>query len=112
MATYLIANEITITRQEGDTADIEFELDEVLDISTLNPYFSVQTYKGIEILTKEPADFLKIGQELTCFITEEDTKGKAGNYRWELELVNGSTVITVGRGDFIIVKELITETRH
>lgn len=112
MATYIAGSDITITRQEGDTADLQIFVPSVIDISTFDIHFSVFTYAGTLLFKKELTDWVKDGQLITANITEGDTVAAAGNHRWELEISNPTNIYTIGRGNFVIKKQLIKDRRH
>lgn len=104
MATYLIANEIDITRQEGDTADIVFTVPVSMSLSGATVIFQVLDNKGNVLIEKTPTP---AGQNITVLLEPTDTKGHYGNKRWELEITKTGNIYTIGKGDFIIVKEQI-----
>jgi 2-keto-4-pentenoate hydratase/2-oxohepta-3-ene-1,7-dioic acid hydratase in catechol pathway len=104
MATYLIANEIDITRQEGDTADIVFTVPETLSITGATAIFQVTDAKGNIIMTKTPTP---VGQVITVPLAPTDTKGYYGSKLWELQITKSGSIYTIGKGNFIIVKERI-----
>jgi len=112
MATYLIKEDIDITRQEGDTADIEFTVPAMLDLVSY-PIVKFQTkkkYGGTIILDKTVGSGLAVaGQVVTVTLDSVDTKGvNRGTFKWELEISNTTPeIITIGRGTFDVVKELI-----
>jgi hypothetical protein len=110
MATYLIKKEITITRQEGDSADIVIVVPNVIDMSLYDAQFQVRdtTLRRLIISKTSNAGISIAGQTLTIPLATDDTKNKAGKHRWELQLSNNTPeIITIGRGTFIIVNELI-----
>lgn len=104
MSTYLIAAEKTITRQEGDDADIVIIIPDEFSMTGATVIFQVEDTKGNVIFTKTPTPALQI---ITITLAAGDTKGKYGNKRWELQVTKDSKITTLGRGDFIIVKEMI-----
>ena len=104
MATYLIANEITITRQAGDLADITFAVPDVLSMSGKTAKFQVFDKNRNAIIEKEHPNLTVNGQTITIPLLPDDTKDKSGTYYWELEV---SSPITIGHGQFIITKTLI-----
>jgi len=110
MATYLIKKEKTITRQEGDTADIVIVVPDVLDMANYDAEFKVFSTQRRELISKKTAagSAAKDGQTITIPLASADTKGQAGKHRWEMQLVNDTPeVITVGRGAFIIEREYV-----
>ena len=104
MSTYLIQSEIDITRQEGDDADIVFNVPAEFSLTDATVIFQVQTSKGTLIFEKTPTPSLQV---ITITIDAVDTKGYVGTKRWELQVTRSGKITTIGRGDFIIVKELI-----
>ena len=109
MATYLIKREITITRQEGDTADVVIVVPEVINMENYNARFAVKDNIGKTVFEKnsENSEMTITGQTITIPLLVADTKKKAGKHRWELQISNETEVITIGRGVFVIVNELI-----
>jgi hypothetical protein len=110
MTTYIVAEEITITRQEGDHADVTIVVPASLSMVSATAKFQVNSAKGTLIFLKSSATTgLDINaQTITVTILPADTKGKSGTHRWELEITNSaSKIITAGRGDFEIIKEEI-----
>ena len=109
MATYLIKREITITRQEGDTADVVIVVPEVINMENYNARFAVKDNIGKTVFEKksENSEMTITGQTITIPLLVADTKKKAGKHRWELQITNENEVITIGRGFFVIVNEII-----
>ena len=106
MASYIIKQEITIERQEGDTSDLEILVPEVLDMATYEPTFYVIDRAKNKLITKLPADFVIDGQTITTNFAIGDTAGKVGKYRWQLEISNGTNTYTIGRGNFVIIDDI------
>jgi len=106
MATYLIAQEIAITRQEGDLADVVFVVPDVLSMTGKEATFKVNSDKYGSFIAKESSagDITIVGQTITIPLLAADTKDKKGRHRWELEVTGP---ITIGRGVFNVIKELI-----
>lgn len=104
MTTYNIQKEITITRQEGDSSDLSINVPEILDITGATAIFQVRSMVDKIILSKS---IIPQGQQINCLFNPQDTEGKAGIHRWELELIWGERHITIGRGNFEIIKQLI-----
>ena len=109
MATFLIKREITITRQEGDTADVVIVVPDVINMTNYQARFSAKDSNGRTVFDKksENAELTISGQTITVPLLIADTKRKAGKHRWELQITNENEVITIGRGVFVIVNELI-----
>jgi len=104
MATYLIANEITITRQAGDLADITFTVPDVLSMSGKTAKFEVIDKNRKTILKKVSPDITISGQVITIPLIPSDTQNYPGTHYWELKV---STPITIGHGSFVITKTII-----
>jgi len=113
MATYLYGSLITITRQEGDTADLVFT---VPDSLSMTPFTEVkfQLNKGLTGSTMRWIKKLSLAemtvalQVITIPLNAADTTGYSGNNNWELEVSNATpTIITIGKGTFVITKEII-----
>jgi uncharacterized protein YjbK len=107
MQSYIITAEIEIERQEGDTGSIVLTVPAVLDPSDYTITFSVKERKGTTIFTKTDTDWIRASQQITCYLAAVDTKGYAGNHEWELQFTSSTEIITVGRGCFKIIKEVI-----
>jgi len=111
MATYLINNEITINRQEGDTCDVTFiDVPPEINLTDATAKFQVKTSAtATPIISKTTDDDIVIvSQDITVNLLPEDTKGHSGRWKWELEVTLADTsVITLGRGCFNIIAELI-----
>lgn len=106
MATYLISREITITRQEGDAADVVVTVPATLSMTGKTARFQVRDSGNRVIINKED-EIAIVGQGITILLDPEDTARHSGRHRWELEVRDANGPITIGRGDFIIVKQLI-----
>jgi len=113
MATYLISSEITITRQEGDTADIVFTGPgaSVIDFTNYTEVtFAVKTNGQTAVFEKSISEgtISKNEQVITIPLLSADTKGKAGTHRWEMQISNATPeIITIGKGRFVITSEII-----
>lgn len=111
MATYLINNEITINRQEGDTCDVTFtSVPPEINLTDATAKFQVkESATATPIISKTTDDDISIvSQDIVVNLLPEDTKGHSGRWKWELEVVLADTsVITLGRGCFNIIAELI-----
>lgn len=116
MDTFLIKTEKIITRQEGDTAGISILVPSPpngIDLTNYDVTFVVVNSDGTEIIRKDTissvAEITIDNQTINIPLYIEDTTGYAGEHRWELQLNNSTPeVITIGRGDFIIVAQIIT----
>ena len=108
MASYIISKEINITRQEGDTADVVFNVPSILDMSPFTEVkFQVKSGSATIISKSLSGSSISVsGQVITIALAASDTKGKASG-RWELEVSADSDIKTIGRGDFNIIPELI-----
>lgn len=106
MATYLIAREITITRQSGDVADIAVRVPDLLPMEGRSARFQVFDSSGRLLIDKDET-ILQEGQVITIPLLPQDTQGLSGRFQWELEVRDGSGPVTIGRGPFGIVKTLI-----
>jgi hypothetical protein len=109
MPTFLVERPITITRQEGDLADIVFTIPAILDTADYGIRFSVKDDKGRTVLKKDTAenDITVQYQKVTIPLLPADTKGKPGNHKWEVEIYKDNGPITIGYGPFAITPELI-----
>lgn len=111
MSTFLVAREFPIVRQEGDNADIIFTVPIELSLAgTVTAKFQVKTTDSRLIFSKDTTEGITIdGQDITVELLPVDTKGKSGQFRWELEITKEATygIVTIGKGNFKIVKEII-----
>jgi hypothetical protein len=73
--------------------------------------FAVYSRSGTLLFEKTWEDFVIDVQQATIYLVPEDTRGNFGLQRWELqysEIVDDQTLITtIGKGNFVINKELI-----
>lgn len=107
MNSYIITQEITITRQEGDTGVLQFVVPNILNPANFDITFQVWRMSRENSLLFKKEDWTVEGQQITTSLTEADTKGFAGRWRWEMQFTSAVEIITVGRGAFEIIKELI-----
>lgn len=109
MTTYLIKREISITRQEGDTADVVVVVPEILDMNSYSAQFQVRDTNRRTLFNKSSEDgTIQIsGQTITIPLLPEDTKNRPGKHRWELQIASQTQLITIGRGNFSIIHEII-----
>jgi hypothetical protein len=109
MATYLVRAPKQITRHEGDLADISIIVPEILSLAVYGVRFQVKDSSGRSIFRKDTADatITVAGQTANIALLPADTKGRAGNHKWEAELYNQNGPITIGYGQFVINPELI-----
>lgn len=110
MQSYLITEEISIKRQEGDTGRIEIILPGIIDPAAKTFHFQVKDASGDIIMQKDDTDFTVNGQNIFFDLIASDTVEKAGSYRWELEMRSQAEISTLARGNFYIVKEIIVYT--
>jgi hypothetical protein len=107
MPTYLIGKEIAITRQEGDVADIVVTVPDILSMDGKTARFQVRDAGNRMIINKDQTGIDIDGQIITIELQPADTSKKSGKYRWELEVADDDGPITIGRGNFDIVKTMI-----
>lgn len=110
MATYLVQSSISITRHEGDIADVVFTIpNPPLDITGYGVRFWVKDSSGRTIIRKDTVDatITVAGQLVTIPLLPADTKGHAGKHSWESEIYDINGPITIGYGPFVINAELI-----
>lgn len=102
MSTYLIKSEKTITRQEGDVADIVITVPALLSLSGMTAKFQVSDNSHKIVISKLDDDIAINDQVINIPLLPEDTEGFAGKFRWELQVVNEDGPITIGKGPFNI----------
>lgn len=105
MATYLIAKEITITRKEGDKSDVVFTVPEIIDLADKTVRFGIFRQDGSEVHVPLPENIAKSGQVITIDFPADAFLGQEGTHVWELEVSANDSPITIGKGDFKILKE-------
>lgn len=109
MPTFIVRKETTITRQEGDVADVVFVVPKVLSMTGRTARFGVFNSAGTAIFEHETPDPITIAsQTITVPLLPVDTTGHSGSHRWELEVNDDDGPITIGRGTFIITPQLLT----
>jgi hypothetical protein len=105
MSTYLIKEDFTITRQQGDISDVVFVLQNTLPLTGLTVKFHVFNTKDECLLAKiSPTDITVLGQQITIPLLKDDTETLKGTLRWECELTSSTKRITIGKGAFVVVK--------
>ncbi len=105
--TYIIAEEITIPRREGDTSSLIMIIPDLIDVTHRNIVFHVYNRREELILSKESPDWYKDGQTIYTSLHPDDTDGLAGRHRWALKVSDASTKYSIGKGDFIITPKII-----
>lgn len=103
-----ITTPITIQHQAGDTGDIVITVPAAISLAGKTLRFAV--LKGTNtIFEKTQPDLTVSVQDVIIPMLEADTNGLYGTYHWELELMNSNAtqVITLGQGDFIIIRTYI-----
>lgn len=105
--SYIVRTRNTITRQAGDTGSIQLVVPAELSITNYDVYFEVVDNKGESVFTRdtEEATIEKDGQNIYVLLDEENTSGLSGVYEWEMELYSDTETITIGKGQFVIIKE-------
>jgi hypothetical protein len=111
----IIAADIPIRRQEGNTAMLEIEVPEIINMAGKSIHFAV--FKGRSVIFEkinhdDRTDWTVTGQDISTKLNESDTKGSGGNWHYELEVWSGTNVYTIMRGDFVIIPERIKNVRH
>ena len=104
MASYLIEQEETITRQEGDVADIEITVPDLLPMTAKQVHFQVFDPNGRRIIDKPVGSISIVGQVITIPLYPLDTLNHSGKNTWELKIYDQSGPVTCGKGMFQIVK--------
>lgn len=106
MTTYRIGKELTITRQEGDVADVVITVPDVLPMAGRTAVFGVFDRAGRQVFSKD-VDIVVVGQVLSIPLLPLDTQRRSGELCWELEVTDSAGPITIGRGKFIVEPTLI-----
>lgn len=103
MPTFLVRKTFKIARQEGDKSDIVFTVPDLLPLTGKTARFGIFKTTGEEILIKNNCSI--VGQIITVDLLANDLKGKSGVWVWELEVAQNSEPITIGKGEFEVIKE-------
>ena len=111
----IIAANIDLSAQEGDTRMLEIEVPAIINMAGKNIHFAV--FKGRQVLFEKindgtRSDWTVTGQDIETKIEEEDTWERSGKWRYELEVWSGNNVYTIMKGDFTIEPQLIRIKRH
>lgn len=107
MATYIVKKDIKITRQAGDDCDVIFQIPDTIQLIASNFKFAVFRVGSSQvepILLKQGADAVFDGTKLTVVIAGTETFRYSGNFKWELEATIDSRKVTIGKGDFELIK--------
>jgi|GEM_PF-3965241 hypothetical protein len=107
MPSYIVQEEILITRQAGDSFDIVITIPNTHPMIGATIKFAIALRNMVFVL-KTLEDCTVNGQELTINFQPADTTGKSGPFNWELEITSSNGLVnTLGRGPFYLIKELI-----
>lgn len=106
--SYLVGKKVKLKRQEGDTGSIVFSVDSEISLTGMVALFQVRDSADILIFSKTSTDssITIISQTIIVHLTGTETVGYPGYYNWELQIVGGSQVITLGKGIFEIVPQI------
>ena len=123
--TYLIDEDLDFTRQQGDTAAIEFNsyIDEGLDLTGYTIKF--KAYKaGVAVIEKSTDDDIVVtditdsalvveGQNIYILLAASDTEELTGTLKHEIEIskdvgLETESIITIAKGTIKMVKLRIT----
>ena len=108
MATYLIQNDFTITRQEGDISDIVFVVQNTLLLTGMTVKFQVFNSKSEIMMDKvSPTNITVVSQQITIPLLQADTQSLKGSMTWECELTGTGKRITICKGAFVIINTKI-----
>jgi len=105
--TYEIAEEIAITRKEGNSANLVFEVPKEINLTHRTILFRIINRNGEVILEKSGAQWYKSDQVISTGFYPADTQGLAGKHRWVLAVSDADTFYEIGKGDFIITPSMI-----
>jgi hypothetical protein len=110
--SYIVRTRKTITRQAGDSGSIEVIVPETLSLSGWSVYFEVTDAKLVPIFTKDSEEDTIAIEDQTIYVllSREDTSELEGVYNWEMEIYKGDDTITIGKGQYIIIKETARKT--
>lgn len=110
MATYKPA-EKDLVRKEGNTFEVTFVFSTTIDLSLFNEIV-FQIKNGDKLLVEKllsDCSIVRNGQALTISFLKNDTLGKAGQHKWELEVQNDTPEFyTLCFGKFVITSKLIS----
>jgi len=108
MATFIIAQEVTITRQEGDLADLVLVVPDILPLTGRTAKFRAEKIDGTAFIEKQSPDIVMLLQVITIPILPADTDGNSGKHRWELKVYDAqNNPITIGKGVLYVLKKMM-----
>lgn len=106
MASYKVKERLKITRQAGNDCDVVINVPDVFQVAGTTFKFGV--FEKIQphrmVFEKSGADIVATGQRLVVPIAKADTLNKHGLHEWELEATKDGKDITIGFGDFELIK--------
>ena len=106
--SYLVSAEITITRMEGDTGSIVFTIPATFDPANYTVKFQMRNDSNTLLIDKSTGSGITaVLQVVTVALAAVDTTDRDGTNRWELQLSDGTDIITIGNGPMIIRKETV-----
>lgn len=118
MSNYIAEGTYEIVLQEGDgggpdgACTVEFIVPDEIDMTNRIAKFMIRKAHNVKpIIVKYIGNGItKSGQNIIVSFVPNDTKGKCGNYLWDLEVfTTGLDVITIGRGTVKILTEITTQ---
>ena len=97
MATY-IPEKADLVKIEGNTFDIIITFPTILDLSLFDEIILQIRNAGVLLVQKLLSDgtIIRTGQKITAKFTENDTLGKAGEHKWEIEFRNDTPEVITG----------------
>ena len=110
-----LCSEFTLTRQEGDTGSIVIELPVLITLSEFTEVIFQAFRGGVAFIDKRlsnsTSELTVVGQQIIVELTPADTVGYKGTNKYECQISGNPAgeVITIVKGDLVIVKEYITE---
>ena len=116
MSKFLIAEEINLNCQEGDTFTETFTIPSAINMDNFTTVkFQVKRrLDDTEILIDKQTGGSGItvsSQDITISFTSDDTAGLPGRYFWEMQIENATPqVIKICKGYFLIKNQLINNS--
>ena len=105
--SFVVTEEITITRQAGDTGQIWFILPDVIDPTGCDAQFQIRDRRDNLVCTMQTPDTITIdGLNVYVTLSVDDFPTKEGAFRYEAELWDDEKNITFAKGPFVVLRNI------
>lgn len=107
--SYIVRKKAKIRRQEGDTGSIVFTVPDGLSLSGKAALFQVRDSSGTSIFRKSTLDssIIIALQVITVNLDGTEGLGCDGLHNWGLKISDASNTITIGKGPYEIIKQIV-----